>query len=344
VALLRFSVKNISRSRGSSAVSSAAYIARTKLTDERLHRSFDFRDRGGLVHSEILLPEKAPPRAEEWARDRAKLWNAAEKAEPRRDARVAREYVVALPHELSQEHRLALARGFAQSIADRYSVAADLAVHTAPAGGDLRNHHAHVLATTREIGADGLGRKTDLSLTNSGRWERGLRSTSEELRQLRISWAERVNEKLREAGLDLSVDPRSYWERGSPQVPQQHFGPRLIALERAGVTTEAAARLREEHAVRTRVMREFAAAAERQHAVITTPEVPGLASSAREALSTSAGAGTVARTEELGPIGERQRQAAERWLVFREEQAAGTHSTPRAARAKEHDHGAELEP
>lgn len=346
MAIMGFTVKNISRARGSSAVASAAYIGRTKLRDERLHRSFDHTARGGLEHSEILLPEKAPSAADAWARDRAKLWNAAEKAEARPNARVAREYVVPLPHELTAEQRLELARGFAQSVADRYGVAADLAIHTAPPGGDARNHHAHVLTTTRVIEAEGLGRKTNLALNDTMRRERGLRSGSEEIRQLRIGWAARVNEHLRDAGLDLSVDPRSYWERGSTQVPQQHFGPRLMALERAGIATEAGARLREEHAARTQMMQEFAAAtaATWQHAAGATPEVAAQEKPAAEAgRACSQTAAKATSLEETLSIDERQRRAAERWLAYRQELEAGRQATPRAARTKDHDHGADLE-
>lgn len=343
MAIIRFDVKNISRARGSSAVASSAYIARTKLTDERLHRSFDYTARGGITHSEILLPDKAPGGANDWARDRSKLWNAAEKAEARPNARVAREYVVSLPHELPEQHRLELARGFAQSIADRYGVAADLAVHTAPPGGDPRNHHAHVLATTRVVEAQGLGRKTDLALNDSARRERGLHSGREEIRQLRIGWAERVNEKLREAGLDLSVDARSYWERGIPQVAQPTFGPRRVALERAGVTGPVA-KLREEHAARNQLMQEFAAAANRQHAAGTAQEAPALDVEARDTgVGRSASDAKVVGAEETLSIDERQRRAAERWLAYRAELAAGKHSAARAAASKDHDHGPDLE-
>ena len=343
MAILQFTVKNISRARGSSSVSSSAYIARTKLKDERLHRSFDYTARGGLAHSEILLPDKAPGGADEWARDRSKLWNAAEKAEARPNARVAREYVVALPHELPEQQRLALARGFAQSIADRYGVAADLAVHTAPPGGDQRHHHAHILTTTRVVEAKGLGRKTDLALSDSSRRERGLHSGAEEIRQLRIGWAERVNEKLREAGIELSVDARSYWERGLPQVAQPTFGPRRVALERAGVTGPVA-KLREEHAAGNQLMQELAAAANRQHAAGAAQEAPALDVQPRDAgAGRSASAAKVIGAEEPLSIDERQRRAAERWLAYRAELAAGKHSTPHAAVRKDHEHGPDLE-
>ena len=345
MAIMKMDVKNISRAKGSSAVSSAAYISRTKLKDERLHRSFDYTARGGLTHSEILLPEKAPDGADAWARDRSTLWNAAEKAEARPNARVAREYVVSLPHELPEQQRLELARGFAQSLADRYNVAADLAIHTAPPGGDPRNHHAHVLTTTRVVEANGLGRKNDLAMGDNKRRDLGLHSGREEIRQLRIGWAERVNEKLHEAGLDLSVDARSYWERGIPQVAQETFGPRRVALARAGVTGPVT-KLLEEHAARNELMREFAAAAaaNRQHATGAAQAAPALdiQPGGAGAVRFAAAAKVVSADETLS-IDERQRRAAERWLAYREELAAGKHSTPRAARTKDHDHGADLE-
>ena len=88
---------------------------------------------------------------------REALWNAAERAENRSNSRVAREYELALPHELSKAQRLELVRGFATEIANRHGVAVDFAIHAPHREGDTRNHHAHVLATTRVIEPAGLG-------------------------------------------------------------------------------------------------------------------------------------------------------------------------------------------
>ncbi len=76
--------------------------------------------------------------------DRSTLWNAAEFAEKRKDARVAREFEVALPHELSAEERLEAAREMAQELADRYGAAVDFAIHAPHEASDVRNHHAHI--------------------------------------------------------------------------------------------------------------------------------------------------------------------------------------------------------
>jgi ATP-dependent exoDNAse (exonuclease V) alpha subunit len=170
---------------------------------------YDYRRVPGLEHAEILLPETAARFGTDWARDRAALWNRAESSEPRANARVAREYTVALPHELPSEARHALAKEFAQRIADRYGTAVDLAVHGPTARGDTRNYHAHILATTRELTADGLGAKATIELNTDRRRARDLQHVAYEFRELRRNWAELANDRLREAQLDVRLEPRS---------------------------------------------------------------------------------------------------------------------------------------
>ncbi|MGO6937312.1 MobA/MobL family protein, partial [Rhizobium ruizarguesonis] len=117
MAIYHLSMKPIARSGGRSAVASAAYRAAVRLTNERDGLTHDFSNRQGVEHAEIVLP--AGVRAD-WARKRSALWNAAESAEKRSDARIAREFEIALPHELSAEQRLALTRAFALHLANRY--------------------------------------------------------------------------------------------------------------------------------------------------------------------------------------------------------------------------------
>ena len=120
-------VRSVSRGTGASATSKAAYISRGRILDERTGQVADYRRVPGLQHSEILLPAAAANAAPDWARDRTELWNRAELAERQRNARVGREYTIALPHELRTEARHELARHYAQWIADRHGVAVDLA-------------------------------------------------------------------------------------------------------------------------------------------------------------------------------------------------------------------------
>jgi hypothetical protein len=163
------------------------------------------------------------------------LWNAAEASEKRRDARVAREIEVALPHELSAEQRLDLTREFARELADRYGVAVDFAIHSPHGHTDVRNHHAHIMMTTRKVGADGLGREIRRwSLRTRSAVALGLPTSHEQLRDLRISWEERTNAHLARAGLDIRVDHRSHRERGLEIEPTQHMGVHATQMARAG--------------------------------------------------------------------------------------------------------------
>ena len=120
-----------------------AYRAGEKLEDERTGLTHDFTKKDGVVHTEILSNLDIQI-------DRGELWNLAEKSENRKDARTAREWVIALPDELTADQRKDVAKNFAQSIVDRYGVIADLAIHEPSKGGNDKNHHAHIMLTTRK--------------------------------------------------------------------------------------------------------------------------------------------------------------------------------------------------
>jgi hypothetical protein len=208
VAIYYLGVKSFGRSAGtggSISTSAAAYRSGERIRDERTDRVYDHSNRRDIEYKEVLLPSHFAGAGSQldWARNRSQLWNAVERSEPRANARVAREYVLALPHELNATQRTVLARTFAQEIADRYHNAVDLAVHQPRT--DPRNFHAHLLATTREITAAGLGPKTIAELNGSRRFELGLPRAMEEHSQIRERWATMTNEALREAGLEVRV-------------------------------------------------------------------------------------------------------------------------------------------
>jgi Ti-type conjugative transfer relaxase TraA len=229
MAIYHLSMKPLSRGSGRSAVAAAAYRAAETLENQRDGLVHDFSRRSGVEHAEIVLPSGVDA---EWAKDRSTLWNAAEAAEKRRDARVAREIEVSLPHELSAKQRLELARGFAKELADRYGVAVDVAIHSPHGHTDIRNHHAHLMMTTRRVGPDGLGEKSELEQENKRLLALGLPTSHEQLRALRVSWEERTNEHLARAGLDIRVDHRSHQERGLEIEPTQHMGVHATQMER----------------------------------------------------------------------------------------------------------------
>ena len=217
MAIYHLSVKAVSRSAGRSATAAAAYRAGCEMADERTGQIHDYRRKGGVESAEIILPEGAP----EWATDRAKLWNAAELAEQRKDACVAREYEVALPAELSPGERKRLVHDFAKDMANREGCAVDVAIHAPGRGGDNRNHHAHMLRTTRKVGAEGLGAKLDT--------EKAGRNRAADLEAVRVRWAEMSNIALERAGHTARVDHRSLEAQHAslPVDPERLPGERL---------------------------------------------------------------------------------------------------------------------
>ena len=196
----------ISRSAGRSATAAAAYRSASHIEDHRTGLSFDYRARGGVDHVEILAPDHAP----DWAQDRAALWNAVEAAETRKNSQVAREIRVALPAELDHAQRVSLVRDFCQrQFVDRGMVA-DIALHAPGREGDDRNHHAHILLTTREIAAEGF-------TTKNRDW-----NAVEVLEGWRESWAQDANLALEQAGHGERIDHRTLEAQRSEALELAH--------------------------------------------------------------------------------------------------------------------------
>ncbi len=220
MAIYHLSVKAISRSAGRSATAAAAYRAGCKIADERTGEIHDYTRKGGVQSADLVLPDGAP----EWAFDRSALWNAAESAEKRKDACVAREFEVALPAELFAKSRKRLALEFAKEMANREGCAVDVAIHAPDRKGDDRNYHAHILRTTRKVAASGLGDKLDT--------EKAGRKRSDDLEAVRARWAEMVNEALERDGHIEQVDHRSLKAQGVDREPTKHLGPSATGYER----------------------------------------------------------------------------------------------------------------
>jgi Ti-type conjugative transfer relaxase TraA len=154
--------------------------------------------------------------------------------EKRRDARVAREIEVALPHELTADQRLELTREFAHEISDRYGVAVDFAIHSPHGDTDIRNHHAHIMLTTRKVGRDGLGEKSQLELENKKLLATGLPTSHDQLRDIRMEWEDRANRHLALGGHDIRIDHRSHRDCGLEIEPTQHMGVNATQMDRRG--------------------------------------------------------------------------------------------------------------
>ena len=226
MAIYHLSVSVVSRSTGRSAVAAAAYRAGARLRDERTGQLHDYTRRSGVVAADVIVPPGCA------ALDRERLWQAAEAAEKRRDARTAREVRIALPAELDAEACRDLARRFGQWLAERYRTAVDVAVHAPDRSGDQRNRHAHLLLPTREVGADGaLGAKLRVLDDRT--------SGPAEIEAMREAWEEMANAALAAAGVNARIDRRSLVEQGiTDRPPSWHRGPGATALERRGVRTE----------------------------------------------------------------------------------------------------------
>ena len=242
-------MKTFGRGNGGSAPSAIAYRSGERIKDERTGRTYDHSGRRDVVHKEIVIPEKFDDFDMSWAKDRATLWNAAEAAESRRNARVAREVLVALPAEMNDAQRLDLVRGFARDLVERYGFALDFAIH-APRT-DTPNHHAHLLATTRELRTEGFGERTALEISDARRQERGLEPFFKEVIAIRERWAVATNAGLAAANIDARVDHRSLEAQGIDRDPVPSIPRAVIEMERRGERSLVGERLREEHRMRT---------------------------------------------------------------------------------------------
>ncbi len=218
MAQFRLSSQIIGRSAGRSVVAAAAYRAGASFADDRTGQLHDYSRRRGVIHAEILVPENTPA----WMLDRARLWNAVETAEKRKDAQLAREIQLSLPHELTGEQRRDLVRRFADEQFVRRGMIADIALHAPGKEGDDRNHHAHILLTMRELAGDGFGKK-------ARDW-----NAPDVLQGWREAWAQEQNRTLEAHGHAARVDHRSLEAQGIDREPTQHLGQAASDMEQRG--------------------------------------------------------------------------------------------------------------
>ncbi len=330
MAVYHLNLKTFGRSGGSSAVGAAAYRSGERIRDERTGRTYDHSDRQDIMHKEIMTPSRFDGSNMRWAGDRAYLWNAAESAESRRNARVAREYLVALPVELSAEQRLELVRGFSQELVDRYQFALDLSVHEPRdfPGSDPRNFHAHLLATTREATPQGLAAKTTLEMSDAQRRALGLKPAIHELLFVRERWATVTNEALRDAHVEARVDHRSLAAQGIDREPYPRIPYAALEAERRGYRSLYAEHLRAQYQARVEARMAQAAgqraAPEQRHVHgpvhdPVTPEKPA----AEKPVARDRAAAQPQNAEDI------QRRAVEDWLKMRQ---AAKPQTPDEAR------------
>ena len=251
IALFHFHVTQIKRSAGQSAVAAAAYRAGEKLHSEYYGEDSDYTCKGGVICSEILLPSHAPP---EYA-DRETLWNAVEKAEHGKKAQLAYSFDIALQNEFSMQENIALARQFLLENFVSRGMVVDFAVHQPDKeNGGISNPHFHVMCPIRPIELDGRwGNKQRREYVLDEHGERVLDEVGnyvfnavpttdwgkpETLEAWRQAWADLCNAKFAEKGLDCRIDHRSFARQGVEQIPTQHEGPTVRAMEAKGIRTD----------------------------------------------------------------------------------------------------------
>lgn len=228
------SLKPVSRSAGRSVVAAAAYRTGSSINDERYGTVRDFSRKNDVVSSFTVAPEGAP----DWARDTAQLWNAVEKKENRGNSILAYELEVALPYELDDAQREAIARNIADWSVKQFGVAVTVGIHD---GGERgtgeyvgKNYHAHILLTTRALDEHGWEKNklrdfnvrpgTPNPVVDNVRWQ----------------VSQFINEGLAEAGSGERVTPESFASRGITAEPQIHLGPAATAKQRAAVDCDRA--------------------------------------------------------------------------------------------------------
>ena len=219
--------------RSNSAVAAAAYQGGLKLEDERNERIPDYRRKGGVVFTTILLPEGAP----QWMADHERLWNAVEFKEDEsnrhQSAQLARHLEFALPVELTPEENRALGLSVGGEFVKRGMVA-QVSVHEPESDNGQRNPHAHLLLTMRDVNADGFGKK---NREWNGGWMAAGVPDGGALKGWRAMIAEHTNDALQAGGHDARVDARSYKDLGIDQMPTVHQGKEATALMRKGEHT-----------------------------------------------------------------------------------------------------------
>jgi len=186
------------------AVAFASYRSGNKLQEQESGIRHDYRRKGGVVHTEIILPYNAPNEF----KSRNMLWNAVEYAEKRKDAQIAREIDIALPVEFDRREQIDLMREYVKDNFIDKGMCADLAIHDKRDG----NPHAHIMLTTRDVSEDGFGKK-------NRDWNK-----VEHLEAWRENWAQLCNTKFREKGLDIRIDHRTLKAQGIDREPTIHVG------------------------------------------------------------------------------------------------------------------------
>ena len=246
--------KVISRGQGRSSVGASAYRSGERMTNDYDGITHDYTNKSGVVYSEVMLCENAPKEYE----NRSVLWNEVERIEKGSNARLAREYEVALPIELSREEQIQLVRDYVRENFVSKGMCADFAIHDKEDG----NPHAHIMLTTRPIeqnGEWGAKQKKEYILDKNGNKQYDKKKktykcktvkvndwdTTDFLRRSRENWAAAVNRELEKKNLPQRIDHRTLSEQGKERIPTEHLGVAAKHMEKRGIQSDRGNRNRE---------------------------------------------------------------------------------------------------
>ena len=204
-----------------SVVAASAYRSGTAIKDEQRGVTHNYKARTqGVVETTLLTPENSPA----WARDPSELWNRVEAAEKRKDAQLAREFILAVPPELTPQEQFQCAVDWVKQDLVSLGMVAEVSLHHCKSG---TNPHVHVLCTLRKLDDD------HFSAHKTREWnEQPL------LCHWRESWCNAANAALEKAGRPERVDHRSLKDRGIDRIPEPKMGKAATAMKRRGEDSE----------------------------------------------------------------------------------------------------------
>ncbi len=210
------SLQTISRSAGRSAVAAAAYRACVKLIDQTTGLIHDYTKKKGHVETILIGSNNI-----------SELWNKAEAAENRKNSTVARELMLPLPDQWTDDERRECVRDIAQHLRDTYGVAVSSSIH-APNRHD-RNNHVHMMFTTRTV--DELG--------NFGKKTRILDDMKTgEVSKLREAICKIVNSHAEKLDSDFYVYAGKFSDIDKNHIPTKHIPITAGKEYRAAITAQ----------------------------------------------------------------------------------------------------------
>lgn len=250
MAIYHFSTKPISRKHKSS-VAVSAYINAEKYTDERTNRTFDYSNKKGVLDSQCYAFDENNNRIR---LKNTELWNASEQAEAKNkrqdSARTAREYIVAIPHELFEKDKKEGVKcivNFCDKLAQKYNVAVEFALHDQDyddQGNGNKNYHFHLITTTRAVTFDDqnnlvFGKKTAFEMSDSELKKINMPRTKDQLVDIRKMWADVANKYLEKHDFDERIDHRTLKEQGLNRKAKIRLSMADSEKEKHGTRTKA---------------------------------------------------------------------------------------------------------